>query len=244
MRPLICTDKSDPERAPRRSRRRRRVGDRATRPEDRRSVRLELRAEQGERSSWIEAAEREGYLSASDWIRDRLNAAARASRHGSSADQTWNTPLEIIRPIVRLFGRVTLDPCSNARSIVAARVAWELERDGDSLIRSWLVALYRGRGLIFVNPPYDDAARWIAKCVEVWRELGPLGVEIVILIPARTDTKWWRAAKRAGAVPAYYEGRIAFLGENGKGTTALFPSALLYFGKRRQLLDRLPRVSL
>ena len=207
-------------------------------------MRVELRAEQGERAGWLEAAEREGYLSASDWIRDRLNAAARASRHGSSVDQTWNTPPDIIRPIVRAFGRVDLDPCSNARSVVRARVAWELVRDGDSLARSWKLP-GRGRRLIFVNPPYIDAAVWIAKCCEVWRELGARGVEIVVLVPARTETQWWRAARRAGALPGYYEGRISFLSaESGRRTGALFPSALLYFGKRRALLAGLPRIHL
>lgn len=236
------TDKSTPvpgeeSASRRRSKRRRGVGDRAIDPADSRTGRLQIRVEPRELDAWGAARAREGYLSISDWCRDRLNSAARSSVHGSSVDQTWNTPPEVIDPIVAAFGAITLDPCSNDRSIVPARLAWTLERDGDSLVRIW-----PARGRIYVNPPYKRALPdWIRKVSEVYAaRRGQL--EIIMLVPARTDSRWWHAAIDGGALVGFWRGRIRFLGARGSRYGALFPSALLYWGERPERFQRIKQI--
>lgn len=224
MRPLVCTDKPPELESLRRSRRRRGSGER--------TARLELRLELEERDAWIAAAGREAYLSLSDWARDRLNAAARLGVHFSSRVESWNTPPVVIAALSRALGSITLDPCSNTGSIVPASIAWILERDGDSLARSWRCSgsSSRRRPLVYVNPPYNQIAAWVAKCA---REALEHRLELVALVPARTETRWWNAAIDSGAVAGYWRGRLQFLSSGAKRkNSAPFPSALLYWGQR------------
>lgn len=188
-----------------------------------RSERLALRLEPGERQRWIEAAAREGYFSLSDWIRDRLNGSVSSRATRSSADHAWNTPRVLLDAIAPL-GRIGLDPCSNATSIVRARVKWTVDDDG--LARDW-----RGRGLVYVNSEYGRALPvWVKKCE---LEAGH-GVEIVQLVPARTDTAWFNRCARAALV-GLWRGRFTF---SGACSPAPFPSALVYWGRRRSLFRR------
>lgn len=196
-------------------------------------TRIALRVSDAARASWIKAASREGYLSLSDWIRDRCDAAATARVLTSSDQQSWNTPRVVLEAIHQL-GPIALDPCSNGGSIVGARVQWTAADDG--LSRSWASAA--AGGLIYVNPPYGDALpTWIGRCVYEHRE----GAELVALIPARVDTGWWATALEGGAVAALWHGRVKY---HGAKNTAPFPIALLYWGPRVATFRRLltPRV--
>lgn len=188
-----------------------------------RTQRLELRLNPTERDAWVHAAAREGYFSLSDWIRDRLNGAVKARVFLSSDRQTWNTPRAFLDAIAPL-GRIGLDPCSNATSIVRARVKWTVDDDG--LTRDW-----RGHGLVYVNPPYgNDLPVWVEKCeLEAKR-----GVEIVMLVPARTDTRWFDRTAR-GALIGLWRGRLTYLGAQWP---APFPTAVPYWGRRRSLFRR------
>lgn len=135
----------------------------------------------------------------------------------------WNTPPEVLDPI-RAFGPIALDPCDNATSVVqAAHVCV------DGLAEEWTPAAHGEPGLTFVNPPYSDVTPWIAKAqTEAAR-----GVEVVMLLPADTSTRWFhdvlvaRASYHPDAL-LYYRRRIKFLGANG---SPKFPSLLAYWGK-------------
>lgn len=189
--------------------------------------RIELRASSGERDAWIQAAGREGYLSLSDWIRDRCNASAQSRVMLSSDHQAWNTPREVLEAIAPL-GPIALDPCSNGTSVVGARVAWTIDDDG--LACSWTETA--AGGLIYVNPPYgDELPRWISRCCLE----ADCGGEIVALVPARVDTRWWAEALEHGGTAALWRGRVRYLGARN---TAPFPIALIYWGPRVDLFRR------
>lgn len=202
-----------PSESGRRSKRRKRHG--------RRTETLLVRHEPSERHAWASAAAIEGYLSLSDWIRDRLNGAAKSRAMLSSDRMDWNTPQEVIDALAPL-GPIGLDPCSNAGSIVPAAVAWTEVDDG--LPRAWT-----GFGLVYVNPPYGyELPTWIEKCGAEAAN----GAELVVLVPARPDTQWMGHALETGAVVGLWRGRLTFL---AGGTSAPFPSALLYWGPRGEL---------
>lgn len=186
-------------------------------------LRFEVRVEAAERERWIFCAGREGYLSVSDWIRDTCNGRVRARVLTSSDVQSHNTPREIL-DVLKPLGRIALDPCSNATSIVRARQAWTVADDG--LARAWMVD-----GLVYVNPPYgDELPIWIRKCSEE----AARGAEIVMLVPARSDTQWFGFAAEVADV-ALWKGRIKY---GGNRHPAPFPICLIYFGPRPALFAK------
>jgi hypothetical protein len=144
----------------------------------------------------------------------------------SSAAGDWRTP-EIVLEHVRQVGAIGLDPCGRQDSIVGAKVEWRLTVDGDSLLRP--VTDWFGKGLVYCNPPYGRGVdAWLSRCAMVAGAEG----EAIALIPARTDTRWWRLfcvpGEAADAV-CFWHGRLTFL---GAPAAAPFPSAIVYWGTR------------
>jgi hypothetical protein len=81
---------------------------------------------------------------------------------------------------------------------------------------------YAGSGIVFVNPPYSQSKRWIAKCVEEASH----GAEIVLLVASRTGARWFQPCWRADA-GCFLVGRVKFI---GAATGAPFDSFLGYWG--------------
>ena len=79
-----------------------------------------------------------------------------------------------------------------------------------------------GGGVIWCNPPYGrEIAGWVEKCSK------HKGVA-VMLVPARTDTKWWQdyIYRNPNAQVRFFRGRLKFGDSNN---SAPFPSALVIF---------------
>lgn len=145
----------------------------------------------------------------------------RRLNHGVFTSETpeWYTPPLIIESVVRALGAIDLDPCSNpgAPNIPAAQYFTAAE---DGLAQPW-------SGRVYMNPPYGDAiSAWVEKLVG---EVSDGRVhEAIALIPARTDTAWWRLLRDCAV--CFVRGRLRF---SGAETSAPFPSAAAYFGPRR-----------
>jgi hypothetical protein len=138
----------------------------------------------------------------------------------SSERADWNTPACVLELVREVFGgRVPFDPCSNATSIVNARRSLSLEAGQDGLVYDW-----SRHGSVYVNPPYGrEIGRWIEKCAA---EGCIDGAEIIALVPARTDAKWFQRCFYASAI-CFWRGRLRFL---GAPSSAPFPSAVVYWG--------------
>ena len=153
----------------------------------------------------------------------RLNGAV-----FSSAKHDWRTPA-VVLDRVRQIGPIGLDPCGAEGSLVGARITLSLEDGNDGLSADWVQligGLEADPRLIFVNSPYgSEVGRWVAKAVREARA----GAEIVLLLPARTDARWWQNHVRAAAAVCFWAGRLKFV---GAPSSAPFPSALWYFGSR------------
>lgn len=155
----------------------------------------------------------------------------------SSEHQDWNTP-ECVLERVRFVGPIALDPCSNAQSIVRARIEYRLERGEDGLKLPWDVG-----GLIFLNPPYDD------EIAAFMRRANTCGQEVIALVPHRTDTAWYHENISNLAAKCEWRGRLKHMrgvadqrqrdmfgiapvaAEEGDAP-APFPSVVLYWGRR------------
>lgn len=74
----------------------------------------------------------------------------------------------------------------------------------------------------FVNPPYSEISSWCEKCYIEWRK----GKLIVLLIPSRTDTKYWHKYIMKATEIRFIKGRLRF----GNATeNAPFPSCIVIF---------------
>ena len=145
----------------------------------------------------------------------------------SKTSEHWNTPAWTLE-VVRNFSRIGLDPCSNRWSLVDAHTSWVKSHDG--LSRCWC-----GRGLVFMNPPYSrgNLPKWVPYAASE-------GDEVIGLVPAATDTNWWKTGVwRAAQAVTFVEGRITYLDKGkpvldkkGRITPAPHASALVYWGSR------------
>lgn len=68
----------------------------------------------------------------------------------------------------------------------------------------------------FVNPPYSQIGKWIDKSIEEHKK----GNYVVLLIPARTDTKYFRKLVDYGCFITFVTGRLHF----NESNSAPFPS--------------------
>jgi hypothetical protein len=135
----------------------------------------------------------------------------------------WTTPGVVVELLHKFWdGPPFLDPCSNPRSIVGAKVEWYGPPDGqDGLVLPWSVT-----GGNFVNMPYSAKEEWMAKAhCEAYR-----GCEIIALPPANTDTAWFRHFGWPAAMRCFWYGRMKFGGD--RSYHARFSSVLVYWGRR------------
>lgn len=72
----------------------------------------------------------------------------------------------------------------------------------------------------FVNPPYSKIKQFVDKSIEEHKK----GKKVILLIPARTDTKYFRKLVDYGCDIIFITGRLHF-SEIG---SAPFPSCLIY----------------
>lgn len=137
----------------------------------------------------------------------------------TSKRDSWNTPecvLELVRKVAG--GHIGFDPCPNDESIVDP-IGHTQGRDG--LEMDW-----SGCGLVYANPPYGrEIEKWVRRC----HEYGTAGTEVVALLPARTDARWFNYAWTADAL-CFWRGRLRFI---GAPSSAPFPSVVAYWGPRK-----------
>ena len=71
----------------------------------------------------------------------------------------------------------------------------------------------------FVNPPYSNLKAWIEKSIEQTKK----GKKVMLLIPARTDTKAFKMLFEYGSTITLITGRLRF----NEANSAPFPSMLV-----------------
>lgn len=100
----------------------------------------------------------------------------------SSDSPEWYSPPHIVEIATVFLGAIDLDPSWHPASPVKAAITYTKADDG--LSREW-------HGKVYLNPPYGrEIDGWIEKLVAE-HEAGNV-TEAIALLPARTDTEWWR----------------------------------------------------
>jgi site-specific DNA-methyltransferase (adenine-specific) len=139
----------------------------------------------------------------------------------SKKSDNWATPKNIVAVAESMFGRFTLDCCADYTNAVCERYFGLTARDGfvDGLSQRWY-----GNN-VWMNPPYSQVGKWMEKayneCLEHVR------TQVVCLVPARTDARWFHNFAQHANEIIFLQGRIRFVG--GK-SVAPFPSVIIRFG--------------
>ena len=133
----------------------------------------------------------------------------------SSKDMTWETPQDLFDKLNEVFN-FDIDVCALEEN---AKCEKYFTPEIDGLSQKWT-------GTCWVNPPYGrQQVKWLYKASE---EIKLKAKQIILLIPARPDTKVWHDVifKNASFV-CFIKGRLKF---GGSKDSAPFPSAIVVFG--------------
>lgn len=129
------------------------------------------------------------------------------------ASDEYATPDEIFKALDAEF-HFTLDPCSTDDN---AKCEKHYTMQDDGLSKSW------GGDRVFCNPPYSNIGAWVEKAYRESRQDSTL---IVMLIPARTDTRYFHDFIYGRSEIRFIKGRLRF---NGINSNAPFPSMVVIF---------------
>lgn len=134
----------------------------------------------------------------------------------SSMTDQWATPQHFFDELNKEFG-FTLDPCADEFNHKCD--LW-FDKQINGLKQSW------GGQRVFCNPPYGrKISKWVEKCfVESQKE----NTLCVMLIPARTDTKWFHdyIYNKPNVEIRFIKGRLKF---GDSKNSAPFPSMVVVF---------------
>lgn len=133
----------------------------------------------------------------------------------SSNTNEWGTPQDLFDELNKEFG-FTLDPCSTHQN---AKCAKHYTAEDDGLSKDW------SNDVVFCNPPYGtDIGNWVKKAYEENQK----GATVVLLIPARTDTKYFHEYIYKKHEIRFLKGRLKFTNSEGKTQAAApFPSMVV-----------------
>ena len=146
----------------------------------------------------------------------------------SSESGVWSTPQDFFDKLNWRFGPFDLDPCATLHNTKCVNFFTELE---NGLEKDW------GGFTVFVNPPYNNMKDWARKCHEESRKPD---TKVVLLCPARTDTRYWHDFIMKASEIHFVKGRLKF--GNSKNS-APFPSAVVVFNtdNRQQVFGAINR---
>lgn len=130
----------------------------------------------------------------------------------TSKTDEWATPQAFFENLDQEF-RFTLDVCANDEN---HKCKLYYTKADDGLKMNW------GRHIIWCNPPYGrEIGKWVEKCAN------HDGIA-VMLLPARTDTRWFHDYIYGKAEIRFIKGRLKF---GGATNSAPFPSMVVVFRK-------------
>lgn len=136
----------------------------------------------------------------------------------SSATDLWETPQDFFDALKEEF-HFTLDACALPEN---AKVEKYFTPDQDGLRQEWT-------GTVWCNPPYGrQIYRWVEKA---WFS-AKKGTTVVMLLPARTDTRWFHRYIYGRSEIRFVKGRLKF--GNAK-TSAPFPSMVVIFRGKKEV---------
>lgn len=132
----------------------------------------------------------------------------------SSNTDLWETPQDFFDHLNDEFC-FDIDVCATDDN---AKCDTYFTKEQDGLSQSW------GGGTCWCNPPYGrEIGKWVQKAYASCKEEGST---IVMLLPARTDTRWFHEYIYNQSEIRFIKGRLKF---GGSANSAPFPSMVVVF---------------
>ena len=131
----------------------------------------------------------------------------------SSKSDEWSTPIDFYDKLNEEFN-FDLDPCATKDNHKCSKY---FTKEEDGLTKNW-----EGH-CVFVNPPYSNIKQWVEKA---YFEGQKKGTTIVLLIPVRTDTKYFHDFIYNKAEIRFIKGRLKF---GNQKNSAPFPSMVVIY---------------
>jgi phage N-6-adenine-methyltransferase len=139
------------------------------------------------------------------------------------------TPRDLFHNLELRYGPFDMDVAASAENALCLEY---IDKEQNALcdsvewgVRSWC------------NPPYDDIGPWVSKAI---RHTRGKKNRVVMLLPARTCTKWFQLAWEYATQIEFISGRVNFGGphiiEGASG--APFPSLVVVFENKRTISPR------
>ena len=133
----------------------------------------------------------------------------------TSNKDDWETPQALFDQLNEEF-HFTLDAASNDQN---AKCEHHYTAENSGLERSW------GGEPVFCNPPYGrNIGDWIRKASQ---EASKPDTLVVLLVPARTDTRWFQNHILHRAEVRFLPGRLKYEVNGQAGEAAPFPSMIV-----------------
>ena len=131
----------------------------------------------------------------------------------SRKSDEWSTPQHLFDSLNEEF-HFDLDPCATEQNHKCEKY-FTLDQNG--LEKSW------GGYKVFCNPPYSSIAKWVEKA---YKEAQKENTIVVMLIPSRTDTKYFHDFIYHRSEIRFVRGRLKF---GDSPYNAPFPSMIVIF---------------
>jgi len=132
----------------------------------------------------------------------------------SSQKDEWSTAQDFFDGLNKQYN-FTLDPCATAQNTKCPKF---YTQDDNGLIQDW------SGNSVYVNPPYSNVKEWVNKALQESRKPN---TTIVMLVAARTDTKFFHDYCTKANQIFFIKGRLKF---GGSTNSAPFPSMVVVFG--------------
>jgi phage N-6-adenine-methyltransferase len=139
-----------------------------------------------------------------------------SARTGSAKRDKWQTPPAVFEKLNKEFS-FTLDATAEPETALCDHY---FTMDDDALTQDW------SHQIVYCNPPYSKLKDFAQKA----QEEASKGATVVMLVPARTDTKAFHDHLSHGEV-RLIKGRLKFLQEGKEQDAAPFPSMVCVMGK-------------
>ena len=144
--------------------------------------------------------------------------------HKTEERDDWATPRTLISRLEREFGRFELDACASLKNRVCEKF---FDKEQDGLQQDW------NGSFVWLNPPYSEKNAFIEKAHAEAQK----GAKIVMLMPAFTETAWFRELKAKSQWLLFLNGRLVF-NDHEQKETAKFSSVIAFFNlEKRELAD-------
>ena len=119
--------------------------------------------------------------------------------------QDYGTPRIFLDAVERTFGLIDIDLAATTENRVCSNF---ISPEFDSLTTPWQI----GNRIAWLNPPFDDIAKWAKKCKDEQANLVGDGC-ILLLTPASIGSNWFNNYVWLSANVYAIKGRITFVGQ-------------------------------